>query len=50
MTAGAKVEVFSSHPDQVVLQQSLDQVWNELGRVSNERVPIPGNEPKGLGV
>lgn len=42
--SGAKVDVFSSHPEQVVLQQSLDRV------LADGDLIVPGNDPKGIGV
>ena len=39
-----KVEIFSSDPEHVLLQQPLDQVWAERSLI------VPGNDPKGMGV
>jgi hypothetical protein len=44
LSAGMKVEIFSSDPEHVVLHQSLDRVWAD-----GNSVP-PGKDPKGMGV
>jgi len=44
LSAAMKVEIFSSDPEHVVLQQPLDRVWAETDLI------VPGNDPKGMGV
>ena len=44
LSAAMKVEIFSSDPEHVVLQQPLDRVWAETDLIA------PGNDPKGMGV
>ncbi len=43
LSAAMKVEIFSSDPEHVLLQQSLDRVWAERDLLA------PGNDPKGMG-
>jgi hypothetical protein len=43
LSAAMKVEIFSSDPEQVVLEQPLDRVWAETN------VNVPGNDPQGMG-
>jgi hypothetical protein len=43
LSAAMKVEIFSSDPENVVLQQPLDRVWPEAN------LNVPGDNPKGTG-
>jgi hypothetical protein len=43
LSAAMKVEIFSSDPENVVLQQPLDRVWAEAN------LNVPGDNPKGTG-
>jgi len=43
MSAAMKVEVFSSDPEHVVVQQPLDRVWPE------STLNVSGNDPRGMG-
>ena len=44
LSAAMKVDLFSSDPEHVVLQQPLDRVW------ADGELLVPGNDPKGMGV
>ncbi len=44
VSAAMKVEIFSSDPENVVLQQPLDRVW-----AAEANLNVPGNNPKGTG-
>jgi hypothetical protein len=44
LSAAMKVDLFSSDPEYVVLQQPLDRVW------ADGELLVPGNDPKGMGV
>jgi hypothetical protein len=43
LSAAMKVEIFSSNPELVVLEQPLDRVWSETN------LNVPGNDPQGMG-
>jgi hypothetical protein len=43
-SCGMKVELFSSHPENVVLQSLLESVWGVEGAM------VQGTDPKGIGV
>jgi hypothetical protein len=42
-SSAMNVEIFSSDPEHVLLQQPLDRVWAERDLI------VPGNDPKGMG-
>jgi len=44
LSSAMKVDLFSSDPEHVLLQQSLDRVWAEIDLI------VPGNDPKGMDV
>jgi hypothetical protein len=44
LSVAMKVEMFSSDPEQIELQQPLDRMWAERDLI------VPGNDPKGMGV
>jgi hypothetical protein len=44
LSAGMKVEIYSSDPEHVNLRQPLDRVFADGNLVQ------PGNDPKGMGV
>ena len=44
LSSAMKVDLFSSDPEHVVLPQSFERVWAEIGG------SVPGNDPKGMGV
>ena len=44
LSSATKVELFSSDPEHVALQQPLDRMWADGESI------VPGNDPKGMGV